>query len=80
LRSEHEGLLRKIIKNGVKQGVFADMDVSLAGRTVLSLLGWMARWYRPEGKFSAEQIAEQYYELIFNGFKAKQPAEAGKKK
>lgn len=71
LRDEHEALLRQIIRNGIEQQVFSPMDVSMAGRAVLSMLNWMARWYRPEGRLSAREIAAQYYEIICQGFVAR---------
>jgi len=71
LRDEHEALLRQIIRQGIEQGVFVEVDVSMAGRAVLSMLNWMARWYRPEGRLSAKNIAAQYYEIICQGFVAR---------
>lgn len=71
LRDEHELFLRKIIKNGIDQGVFIEMDVSMAGRAVLSMLNWMARWYKPDGKLSAQEIAVMYFDILCRGFEAR---------
>ena len=45
------------------------MDVPLAGRLVLSALNWMHRWYKPEKGLPASEIAEAYFDMIFNGLK-----------
>jgi AcrR family transcriptional regulator len=45
------------------------VDVPLAGRLVLSALNWMHRWYKPEKGLAASEIAEAYFDMIFNGLK-----------
>ncbi len=42
LRDAHEGLLRKIISDGIADGSFRPVDIAMTGRAVLSLLSWMA--------------------------------------
>lgn len=67
LRDAHEGLLRKIIADGIADGSFRPVDVAMTGRAVLSLLSWMTRWFRPGGPKNGEQIAADYYDLIVKG-------------
>ncbi|MEP9351366.1 TetR/AcrR family transcriptional regulator [Xanthobacter sp. KR7-225] len=67
LRDAHEGQLRAIIAQGVADGSFRAMDVAMTGRAVLSLLSWMARWYRPGGAMAAEDVADFYCDLIASG-------------
>ncbi|MFG1357420.1 TetR/AcrR family transcriptional regulator [Xanthobacter pseudotagetidis] len=67
LRDAHEGLLRAIVAEGVADGSFRAMDVAMTGRAVLSLLSWMARWYRPDGAMGAEEVADFYCDLIAGG-------------
>lgn len=64
LRSEHERLLRAIVAEGVETGVFRSVDPVTAGRAVLSLLNWMARWFKPGDGKSAEHFALDYFELL----------------
>jgi AcrR family transcriptional regulator len=81
LRTEHESMLRAILKAGVDQGTFSDIDLGTASRAVLSMLNWMARWFHPGGPLSAEQIAEGYFELMVAGMAgAKKPSTALAKK
>lgn len=67
LRDAHEGLLRAILAEGMADGSFRSADVATAGRAVLSLLSWMARWFRPGGGKSAEAVAEEYFDLLVRG-------------
>jgi len=39
----------------------------MAGRAVLSLLSWMARWFDPAGPRSAREVAETYYDMLVGG-------------
>lgn len=70
LRDGYEQLLRDIIADGVRRGEFRAIDVAATGRAVLSMLNWMARWYRPGGPNTAEAIAEGYFDLISSGMQA----------
>jgi AcrR family transcriptional regulator len=67
LRERYERLLRGIIADGVARGDFRDVDPASAGRAVLSLLNWMARWYRPDGPNTAEDFALEYADLLLRG-------------
>lgn len=70
LRDAHEGLLRRIVTDGIADGSFRPVDPATTGRAVLSLLSWMARWFRPGGPKSAEEVAQDYYDLVVNGLVA----------
>ncbi|NSZ75026.1 TetR/AcrR family transcriptional regulator (plasmid) [Agrobacterium tumefaciens] len=69
LRDEYESLLREIIREGVKQEQIKDVDPVDASRAILSMLNWMARWFKPGGERSAAQVAEDYYSIIVGGLK-----------
>jgi AcrR family transcriptional regulator len=70
LRDAHEGLLRRIIMDGIADSSFRAVDPAMTGRAVLSLLSWMVRWFRPGGGKSAEDVALDYYDLIVKGLTA----------
>ena len=69
LRDEYESLLREIIREGVKQEQIKDVDPVDTSRAILSMLNWMARWFKPGGEHSAAQVAEDYYSIIVGGLK-----------
>jgi AcrR family transcriptional regulator len=66
-RDEYEGYVRRIIHAGVASGEFAPADERLIGLHVLSLLNWTYQWYRPDGTWNAEQLADHYFELLMRG-------------
>ena len=69
LRDGYEQLLRDIVADGVASGEFRPLDVAAAGRAVLSMLNWMARWYQPGGAQTAEAIAVGYFDLLSGGMR-----------
>jgi len=67
LRDAHEGLLRRIIADGVADGTFRAVSAAMTGRAVLSLLSWMVRWFKPGRGKSAEEVAQEYHDLLVRG-------------
>ncbi|MEK7945823.1 TetR/AcrR family transcriptional regulator [Pigmentiphaga sp. YJ18] len=67
LRDAYERLLRRILEQGAREGVFRPGQIVTSGRAVLSLLNWMARWFKPGHGSTAEQIALDYFELLSAG-------------
>lgn len=60
-------LLAGIVERGAREGGFRPVDARM---TVLGLIGmcnWMVRWYRPEGRLSPDQIADQFADLLLRG-------------
>jgi AcrR family transcriptional regulator len=66
-RDRFERLWRDLITEGHDQGIFACTDSSLASRFVLGVLNWTITWYRPDGKLSPADIAEQFADLFLQG-------------
>ena len=47
-----------------------DIAVSIAANAVFGMLNWTHRWYQPGGAHSADEIADAFCEIFFNGMKA----------
>ncbi|MCO6188487.1 TetR/AcrR family transcriptional regulator [Rhizobium sp. L1K21] len=70
-RRQFENMLREIIRDGVASGEFNEVDPAGAGRLVLSGINWMHRWYDPEKAMSAEEIVDQYADILLCGIARK---------
>nr|WP_087573962.1 TetR/AcrR family transcriptional regulator [Sphingomonas sp. CDS-1] len=60
LRARHHEFdkrLAQLIEDGIKSGVFAAEDPMLASLAISGMVRWIHRWYRPDGRLSAEQVA-----------------------
>jgi hypothetical protein len=45
------------------------MDAKFTVLALLSSINWMPSWYKPEGKLSPEEIAENVTDVFINGLK-----------
>ena len=70
LRGDYEKILRSILRDGIGAGAFRNVDVTISSHSILSMLNWMVRWYKPKGPRTAASFAEEYYELITCGLAA----------
>ncbi|TGR64414.1 TetR/AcrR family transcriptional regulator [bacterium M00.F.Ca.ET.194.01.1.1] len=67
LRVEYETMLRDILKEGMETSIFTKTEVTTVSHSVLSMLNWMVRWFKPNGPKRAASFAQQYYELLTHG-------------
>jgi AcrR family transcriptional regulator len=56
-------VLRRIIGEGVESGVFRVGDTGITANAIVSLGIDMARWYRDDGAWSPEEVAQRYTDL-----------------
>jgi AcrR family transcriptional regulator len=69
MRDEYSGLLRGVVQRGMDEGVFAQADPAIVTLQIFGMCNWSWTWYRPEGAWSAEDIAETFIRVIFNGLR-----------
>jgi AcrR family transcriptional regulator len=68
-RDRYEHFLRSLIEEAIEAGEIRKVDVPMTGRLLLSSLNWMHRWYKPNKSLTPEQIADMYFDLVFNGLR-----------
>lgn len=69
-RDRYEGGFRQIIAEGIASGSFAPRDPKLLALAILGSINWMARWFRPEGRYSAAEIGEAFADFFVRGLSA----------
>lgn len=62
---DHE--FRRLIAQGVEEGSLAPCDPKMAAFVLGGALSWIGRWYRPDGPFSPDEIAEHCIATLLNG-------------
>ncbi len=62
-RDAYEARFRDTIREGIAVGAFRATDPALAATFILTALNGIATWYRPDGRLSADRIADHYVEL-----------------
>ncbi|MET1071019.1 MAG: TetR family transcriptional regulator, partial [Umezawaea sp.] len=64
LRRKIETHVRAMVEAGVESGAFTVPDLKGTALAVLSLCIDVARWYRPDGTRTPEQIGTLYADLV----------------
>ncbi len=66
-RDRYEEEIRALIELGVRRGEFVECDAALVARAILGALNWTVRWWRPDGRATPPEIAEQFSEYLVRG-------------
>lgn len=66
-RDHYESLWRRLLIEGTSEGVWSVTDPALTATFLLSIANWVGQWYRPDGRLSAGQVADQIYMLAMDG-------------
>ena len=71
MKSEIDHAFRRLVEQGVQEGVLAPCDPKMAAFVIAGGLSWIGRWYQPQGAYSADQIIEQCTQLLLQGVLAR---------
>jgi TetR/AcrR family transcriptional regulator len=66
-RDRYERALRTLVAQGVERGEFAPCDAALVTRAMLGAVNWTARWFRPDGAQTADEVAENISQYLVKG-------------
>ena len=65
---QYERFWQQIVREGMKSGEFrADRDAQIVSYGLLGMLNWLYRWYRPQGRLTVREVAEQFTALTLDG-------------
>ncbi|MFZ5817255.1 MAG: TetR/AcrR family transcriptional regulator [Bacillota bacterium] len=67
-------MFEELMAEGIRTGELREMDPKLGTRVVLGACNWFYRWYRPDGAYSIDQMADFFVDLLFKGIEAGSPA------
>ena len=74
LRSEYENRWRHLIQEGLDEGDFSIPSPRIAVYAILEMGIGVARWYRPEGSMSLDQISWLYAEMASRILRVHEPS------
>lgn len=60
-------LVRGTLKELKAEGKLKDIDETAAAFSLLGMIMWLARWFRPDGRLSREQVAEEICKIALGG-------------
>ena len=64
LRREYDRLFDGILRRGQRRGVFEIEDVSVVRNSILTMCTATGSWFSPQGRLSAEQVADQIRNFV----------------
>lgn len=59
-------LVGEILQQGTESGEFVIRDLTVASYALSNMCEYSFTWFRPEGRLSAAQVAEEYVSLVLN--------------
>jgi AcrR family transcriptional regulator len=71
-RDIYDDILTGIIKRGIEEKEFRDIDAKMVARNIASMIVRTIIWYSPKGELSINGIAEFIYEFSVHGLKSDQ--------
>ncbi|HEV8268990.1 MAG TPA: TetR/AcrR family transcriptional regulator [Thermoanaerobaculia bacterium] len=74
-RDRFERGLREVIEEGIRKKVFRRVDPKMTSFAIFGAINWVARWYRPGGGSSPDEIGEAFADLFLGGMLARKGGE-----
>ena len=68
-RDVYERLIRRLIRRGIKEGTFRDVDVKLTTMALLGALNWSVVWWDPAGRWSSPDLVKGFADVFVDGLK-----------
>lgn len=66
-RDAYEQVFRRLFEEGIASGEFIRQDVGIAVKAVLGMCNSVVRWYKPDGGYSPDQIADEFADFAIRG-------------
>jgi len=60
-------LVRTTLRQLKEEGKLKEVDVTVAAFSLLGMTLWLSRWFRPYGRLSSEQVAEEISKIALGG-------------
>lgn len=77
-RDSYERIVRRVLRDGIREGLFRNVDTKVATTALLGALNWTVVWFRPEGKLTPQEIADDYADLFLEGLLIRSPGDGAR--
>ncbi|RPH81734.1 MAG: TetR/AcrR family transcriptional regulator, partial [Candidatus Rokuibacteriota bacterium] len=67
-KREYDQTIERVVREGVEAGLLRDLPPTLVVFGLLGMCNWLHKWYRPDGKRSAAEIADVFVALLEHGY------------
>ncbi len=69
-RERYAELFHQILRDGVAAGEFRSMDTRIVMLGMIGMSNYLFRWYRPDGRLTPSQVADELIEMVMHGVRA----------
>jgi hypothetical protein len=77
-KRSYYNLLRSTLQQLKEEGKLKDVDPTVAAFSLFGMLLWLSRWFHPDGKLSAAEVAGEIEKIALGGLMRPQARLAGK--
>lgn len=74
LTDKYVDLWTQILEEGNASGEFGVQNPKIAALAILGSCNWVYRWYKPDGRMTARQVAEVFSDLFLHGLLNQAPS------
>ncbi len=71
IRDEYDAIMRRVIQRGVTTSHFEVKNDRLITYFISSVIMRSSIWFSPKGQLSADEVADEMFDFIYRGIKAK---------
>jgi AcrR family transcriptional regulator len=69
-RDRFDRAIRRLIEEGMREGVFARGDPKLLAFAILGTVNWITRWFDPSGEATSDAIGRTFADYLIAGLRA----------
>src|SRR5207248_5709855 len=66
-RERYAALFHQILVDGIALGEFRHMDTGIVMLGMIGMCNYLFRWYRPDGRLTPDQVADELIEMLMDG-------------
>jgi TetR/AcrR family transcriptional regulator, cholesterol catabolism regulator len=76
MRARYTRLLRDIVRQGMEEGTFVVGNPDIVTLQIFGMCNWSWTWYRPGGRWTAEEIAGTFVQTLLGGLERGERSQA----
>jgi AcrR family transcriptional regulator len=69
-RERYAAMFHQILRDGIASGEFRPMDTRIVMLGMIGMCNYLFRWYRPDGRLTPDQVADELIEMVMHGVQA----------
>jgi hypothetical protein len=75
-RRNMQAAVEQMIQDGIEAGTFRDVDPKMVAFAMFGMTNWMQAWFDPEGRYTTDEVAAVFADLLLLGMMRRDGAPA----